>query len=509
LAASFAASCEATIMNGKSEALNLAGEQAWRMSDTPARTRRRWLPSADFVLMMAFLGDVLVIFGALCLGYWVRFDSGLIPLKVDVKLIPPFADYVKLMVMGTGFLLVTFIYLNLYTRSHFRFFLHTARVIVEGTVFWLFAYLAVSLILKFDPPISRLFMVTSFVCSLGAMLAWRMAYFKLTRCEAVAISFRQRVLFVGWDKEADQLEREIRNDESHPYEIVGCFPSPGGNLNRPPPPSVPILGDYHNLPTALEQRCADIVILADLTSNMGEIIGLVNLCENEFAQFKVIPSYFQILVSGLRLETISGVPVLGVGELPLDQYLNRLIKRCVDLVGASVGLVLSMPVMAVFGFMVWRESPGPIFYRQERMGKNGRRFNMFKIRSMRLGAEEKGAQWAKENDPRRLKVGAFMRSWNIDEVPQFWNVLKGDMSLVGPRPERPELISRFKHEIPHYHARHSCLPGMTGWAQVNGWRGNTSLKERIRFDIWYVEKWTLGLDFRIMLLTFLRRKNAY
>jgi exopolysaccharide biosynthesis polyprenyl glycosylphosphotransferase len=223
----------------------------------------------------------------------------------------------------------------------------------------------------------------------------------------------------------------------------------------------------------------------------------------------VIPSYFQILASGLRLETISGVPVLGVSELPLDHLVNRALKRIVDIVGAIVGLLISIPLMTIFGAIVYRESPGPIFYFQERTGRNGRKFKIIKIRSMRMDAEKTGAQWAKENDPRRLRVGALMREWNIDEVPQFWNVLKGEMSLVGPRPERPELISQFKYQIPHYHARHSCLPGMTGWAQANGWRGNTSLEERIRYDIWYIENWSLGLDFRIMMLTFMKRKNAY
>jgi exopolysaccharide biosynthesis polyprenyl glycosylphosphotransferase len=198
-----------------------------------------------------------------------------------------------------------------------------------------------------------------------------------------------------------------------------------------------------------------------------------------------------------------------VSELPLNHILNRLFKRVIDIVGAMVGLLLAMPLIAIFGALVYRESPGSIFYRQERTGRNGRNFQMFKIRSMGMDAEEAGAQWAKENDPRRLQIGAFMRKWNIDEVPQFWNVLKGDMSLVGPRPERPELILQFKDQVPHYHARHTCLPGMTGWAQVHGWRGNTSLEERIRYDIWYVENWSLGLDFRIMMMTFLRQKNAY
>jgi exopolysaccharide biosynthesis polyprenyl glycosylphosphotransferase len=195
--------------------------------------------------------------------------------------------------------------------------------------------------------------------------------------------------------------------------------------------------------------------------------------------------------------------------MQLNDFANRLIRRVIDIVGAAIGLLFSIPLIGIFAAMVYWESPGPIFYCQKRLGRNGRAFKMFKIRSMRMDAEKNGAQWTKENDPRRLKIGAFMRKWNIDEVPQFWNVLMGDMSLVGPRPERPELIAQFKYTIPHYQARHMCLPGMTGWAQVNGLRGNTSLEERIRYDIWYIENWSLGLDFRIIILTLLRQKNAY
>ena len=499
-------------MNGKPTVLNSTGKKTCPPPAAPAAKKFRWQPSAEFVLTMALLGDALVIFAALCLGFWVRFDSGWIPFPGEVRKdvpLPGFYDYWNLLFLGTVFLLVTLGYLRLYSQHCFMRYLRTARVIVQGTVFWLFAYLAVSLILKFDPSISRLFMGSSFVCVLGAMLVWRLIFFKIARWEIFAVNLRQRVLFIGWGKEAEQLEMEIRNDHNHPYEIIGCLPSPQGRLHRQPPPGIPVLSDYHHLPVLLEQRCADIVILADLHLGMGEIIGLVNLCEMEFAQFKVIPSYFQILASGLRLETISGIPVLGVGELPLNHILNRLFKRSIDIVGATVGLIISITLIALFGTLVYRESPGRIFYRQERTGRNGRNFQMFKIRSMGMDAEEAGAQWARENDPRRLQIGAFMRKWNIDEVPQFWNVLKGDMSLVGPRPERPELIAHFKHQIPHYHARHTCLPGMTGWAQVHGWRGNTSLEERIHYDIWYVENWSPGLDFRIMMMTFLRQKNAY
>ena len=459
--------------------------------------------------MLAFLGDAMVIFAAVCFGFWLRFDSGWIPLAADVNAVPSFYSYFNLLAMGSVCLLLTFCYLKLYTKYCFRRYLRTAKVIIKGTLFWLFAFLSVSLILKFVPPISRAFMVSSFGSVLCSLVVWRMMLFRVSNWKYLSGNLRQRVLFIGWDKEATKLAEEIANDGRHSYETIGCLPSPGGKFNVRPSPGIRVLGDYQHLPILLEQRCADIIILADLSLKTGEIIGLANMCELEFTRFKVIPSYFQIYASGLRLEMIGGVPVLGVSDLPLDHLTNRLLKRVIDIAGAAVGLILSIPLIAIFGALVRRESPGPIFYRQVRMGKNGKTFEILKIRSMRTDAEAAGAQWARENDPRRLEIGAFMRKWNIDEVPQFWNVLKGDMSLVGPRPERPELIGKFKNVIPHYHARHSCLPGISGWAQVNGWRGNTSLEERIRFDIWYVENWSLGLDARILILTLLRQKNAY
>jgi|ERR1700722_1268261 len=495
-------------MSEQSTVLNFEGAET-RMLPSPTANRFRWQPTMEFVLTVALISDAIVIFAALVFGFWVRFDSALFPFSFGVKSIPTFFDYYRLLAMGTVFLLVSFGYMGLYSQRCFTRYLRTARVIVQGTIIWLFAYLAASLILKFDPPISRLFVLTSFFFTLSAILAWRITLFKIMHWEFFAINFRQRVLFVGWCRESEHLQKEIQNDDNHPYKIVGCLSSPQGKLRRQLPPSVQNLGDYHKLGNLLEQRCADIVILADPYIKMSEIVGMANRCEMEFVQFKVIPSYFNILASSLRLETISGVPVLGITDLPLNRFSNRLIKRFIDIVGATVGLFLSIPLIAIFGLLVYRESPGPIFYRQTRMGRDGRTFSIVKIRSMRMHAEQNGAQWAKENDPRRLRIGAFIRKWNIDEIPQFFNVLKGDMSLVGPRPERPELISHFKCQIPHYHARHTCLPGMTGWAQVNGWRGDTSLEERIRSDIWYIENWSIGMDIRIMILTFRAHKNAY
>jgi exopolysaccharide biosynthesis polyprenyl glycosylphosphotransferase len=272
---------------------------------------------------------------------------------------------------------------------------------------------------------------------------------------------------------------------------------------------VPCLGTLEDLENVLAQHPSDMVILADLSGPREQSVQIANLCEREMIGFKIIPSCFRIFQSGLQLETVAGTPVVGVSSLPLDNSFNVVLKRMVDIVGAIVGLLLSAPIMLLFGMLVYLESRGPIFYRQRRTGANGQPFYIIKIRSMRLDAEKNGAQWCKEDDPRRLRVGEFMRKWNIDEVPQFWNVLKGEMSLVGPRPERPELISGFKYQIPHYNARHHAKPGMTGWAQVNGLRGDTSLTDRIKADLWYLENWNLLLDFQVMLMTFMKRQNAY
>lgn len=185
------------------------------------------------------------------------------------------------------------------------------------------------------------------------------------------------------------------------------------------------------------------------------------------------------------------------------------LKRALDIVGAIVGLILAAPLMLLFGLLIYRESPGSVIYSQRRVGKNGKLFTIYKLRSMKLDSEAKGAGWTVENDPRCLKIGKLIRAWNIDEVPQFWNVLKGDMSLVGPRPERPEHIDRLREEIPGWDKRLAVKPGLTGLAQVNGWRGDTDLNERLRNDVAYIQDGNLPMDLIIMARTFINTENAY
>lgn len=489
--------------------VTLAQPRAAAPSKPVAAAAARHSKRADFLIAVSFLGDATMIMLGMMIGFWVRFVSGWIPVSPGVK-IPQMENYSTLMLVGTGFFLATFLHLGLYDHRHLLRFRRTGLIMLKSSIFWFCAYLGTSLALKFDPPISRIYASVSVVSCFSVLVLWRFLFAQLVQSETIACHLRQKVLLVGWTGDAHRLAAAIQEDPSHPYEIVGCVSSPHGVFRSDPMPGIKVLGDFDDINDLIKVGGVNILVVTDPELPNDKTMELNELCEREYIQFKKIPSYFQILVSGLQLETISGVPILGVTELPLDKLMNRFFKRTVDIVGALVGLCLSVPLVAILGAIVYLQSPGPIFYRQTRTGRNGQDFRIIKIRSMRLDAEaDSGARWAQKDDPRRLPIGAFMREWNLDEIPQFWNVLKGDMSLVGPRPERPELIERFKTEIPHYNARHASKPGLTGWAQVHGLRGDTDLNMRVQYDLFYLENWSLFMDFQIMIMTFINRKNAY
>jgi len=356
----------------------------------------------------------------------------------------------------------------------------------------------------------RLGVLLSAVMLFSMMVAWRLvAYGMMIRPEARS-TVSSRVIMVGWNPNAERLLSAMRNDIGNLSDVIGCVPMPGGRFDAMPPKDVPVLGDYSAIRELAQLHKANSVVLADTSCSNVEIESLIHLCQAELLTFRMVPEFFPSLHSGLAVEDVSGVPLLGIHYLPLDRTRNRLLKRVMDIVGACFGLFITAPIMAVFMVMVYLESPGPVLYRQLRTSRNGRNFEIFKIRSMKVDAEKgTGAVWCKQQDDRRLKIGAFMRKTNIDELPQFWNVLIGDMSLVGPRPERPELIAQFKNNIPNYNARHKVRAGLTGWAQINGWRGDTDLTKRIEADLYYMENWSLAMDIHCMVATFFKVKNAY
>ena len=490
-----------------SAALTPAVAAGLAVAPTARSKRDRSLP--DRIVLTSLLCDGAVVLYSLLVSFWLRFQSPIQELGVPDTMV--LRDYVGYIVLGALLQIVALAWFGLYQRGTLLRFRFVSWQIVKSVMLWTAGFLLITLVFRFMPPISRLFVGIASVVTLTSLIIWRFAFHSFLQRSSAVANLRQRILFVGWNDESERLTQTFSGDPGSAYEVIGCVsPMRSAKFHKKPPTQVKVLGDYTHIEHAIEQNGADIVVLTDMTSVKEDVISLANLCEREMVQFKLIPSYFQILVSGLHLETVSGIPIMGVSRLPLDRFSNIALKRAIDIFGAVVGLTLFGPLIALFAFVVWLESPGPVFYRQRRNGLNGMGFDIIKIRSMKIDAEKgTGARWAEKNDPRRLRIGAFMRKWNIDELPQFWNVLKGEMSLVGPRPERPELIKNFKHEIPHYQARHNAKPGMTGWAQVKGWRGDTDLGERINCDLWYLENWSVMLDFQIMFLTFFKRENAY
>jgi Undecaprenyl-phosphate glucose phosphotransferase len=261
----------------------------------------------------------------------------------------------------------------------------------------------------------------------------------------------------------------------------------------------------------IDDNQIDEVIIALPEASHEEILDLISKCSRASLSIKVFPDVFQIIASQVTIDDLGGLPLLSVRDVRLRGW-RVTVKRLVDLMLTSIFLVLLSPFMFVVAILIKLESPGSVFYAQERMGLDARPFAMIKFRSMRHDAEANGPGWTTPDDPRRTRLGTLLRKLNVDELPQLINVLIGDMSLVGPRPERPVYVEQFKRTIPRYMERHKEKAGLTGWAQVNGLRGDTSIEERTKYDLWYIENWSLLLDFKILIRTVFRTftdRNAY
>ena len=466
--------------------------------------RQRTLP------VVLFLGDAVCVFAGLLIGYGLRYHTPLGSIFIEVRG-ATLAAYLPLLLLGTVFFLAAFVHLNLYDeRLLLRRYL-AFNLILKGTAFWFLAYLGVSLVLKFTPPISRLFVVFACAAVLVLLYLWRSAFYAVVSAPRWRERLQQRAALLGWTGEAQALAREINARPAHPLRLVGVIDLPVAGQSTPPAgPDLPVLGPAADLPALLARHDIAVLIAARLDLPRAELARLVATCEHAYVELKVIPSVFQIFISGLRLQTVGRIPVLGIEELAINRLFNRALKRGVDLVGAGLGLVLAAPVIAVLAALIKRESPGgTVLFRQERVGAGHRLFTLYKLRTMApdAPAADHAAVSTAARDPRLLRLGPFLRRWNLDELPQFWNVLRGDMSLVGPRPERPYHVERLADAIPHYLPRHLVKPGMTGWAQVNGLRGGRALEQRIQHDIYYIENWSPWLDVQILALTFLRWRH--
>ena len=321
----------------------------------------------------------------------------------------------------------------------------------------------------------------------------------------------RHLIFVGYSGAAEAFVDRILANPQWGYKICGILDDnkePGYTYR-----GIAVLGPTDDLEAILENNRLDEIALTLALREYYKLKRIVAICEKSGVHTKFVPDYNDIIPTRPYTEDLLGLPVVNIRHVPLTNSFNMVCKRAMDIAGAIVAIIIFSPVMLVTAVLVKTTSKGPLIYKQERVGLHNQTFQMYKFRSMEVqSAKSEKRAWTVRDDPRVTKVGRFIRKTSIDELPQLFNILKGDMSLVGPRPERPFFVEKFREEIPRYMVKHQVRPGLTGWAQINGYRGDTSIKKRIEYDLYYIENWTMGLDIKILFLTFFKgfvNKNAY
>ena len=358
---------------------------------------------------------------------------------------------------------------------------------------------------------SRTMVALFFVINVAAETAERAAI-RLTLRTMRSKGYNQKhILLVGYSRAAEAFIDRVANNPEWGYQVRGILDEnrEWGTEYR----GVKVIGTPRDLKDILELNTLDEIAITLSLNEYKNLEEIVAACEKSGVHTKFIPDYNNIIPTIPQMEDLQGLPIINIRRVPLTNMFNATIKRIVDIFGALVAIVIFSPLMLATVALIKLTSPGPIIFSQERVGLHNRPFKMYKFLSMEVqNPSSEKSKWTTPNDPRVTSVGRFIRKTSIDEMPQFFNILKGDMSLVGPRPERPFFVERFKEEIPRYMVKHQVRPGLTGWAQVNGYRGDTSITKRIEHDLYYIENWTLGFDFKILFLTIFKgfiNKNAY
>ena len=321
----------------------------------------------------------------------------------------------------------------------------------------------------------------------------------------------KRVLLVGYSRAAEGYIDRVKSNPQWGYQIAGILDD---NVEKNTEyKGVRVLGRIDSLLSILPQNSLDEIAITLGLSEYAKFESIVNLCEKSGVHTQFIPDYNRIIPTKPYTEDLQGLPVINIRYVPLNNTINAAIKRIVDIAGSAAGIIVLSPLMILISIAVRCSSKGPLIFKQERVGLHNKTFMMYKFRTMEVQPEEsEKKEWTKRNDPRVTSIGKLLRCTSLDELPQLFNIFAGNMSLVGPRPERPFFVEKFKEEIPRYMIKHQVRPGLTGWAQINGYRGDTSINKRIEFDLYYIENWTMWLDFKIMFLTIFKgfiNKNAY
>ncbi|MBN2005253.1 MAG: undecaprenyl-phosphate glucose phosphotransferase [Anaerolineae bacterium] len=463
-----------------------------------------------FFIFCLILVDLLMSALAFALAYIVR---KILPLPNPAQEMHSFLEYVPMLWIHTFSLIGVFFFARLYRLTQDSRTDEFYAVVVAVTLGTLIGVALASLSLRdfyIGREYSRVMIAYAWFFSILLAMSGRLFNAWLRKRLVLAGWGRRRALIVGTGDVARMILQNLLWKPELGYEAVGVV-----SMSESPEVSllgVAVVGMAARLSEIIEEREVDEVIIAlpEETSHR-DILWLISECERGRVTIRVYPDLFQIMAGPVSIGEMGGLPLLTVRDIAMTGW-RRAAKRAMDIVGSAAALVVLSPFMMLFAILIKLESPGAVFYVQERMGLDAKPFPILKFRSMRVDAEKHGPGWTVENDPRRTKFGTLLRKTNIDEWPQFINVLLGDMSLVGPRPERPVYVEQFRRSIPRYMDRHREKAGLTGWAQVNGYRGDTSIAERTKYDLWYIENWSLWLDIKILIRTglhFLHSPNAY
>lgn len=454
--------------------------------------------------LVTILTDAAVVLAAYLFAYWLRFHSHWVPIR-DV---PSLSQYLKALLLIVPMLLFMFRNYHLYSSRSPLNRIDEFFTVIKATTLVFLLSMALTFAYR-DFTYSRIVVVMTWLLSMVGIIVARNGLRISERKERKRRGDETRLLIVGINRNARKLAKRFQEAPRAGYRVIGIL-SQQVHQGAKHLEGAPILGSLADFERVVEGHKIDEVILSDPELSRKQTTELMLQCESRMVSFKLVADFYGLVTSRVDIDYVSDVPLLGLKELPLDDVWNRIAKRAFDIIFSFLGLLVSVPLGIPIALLIKLADGGPVFYPQERVGQDGKVFQLMKFRTMRKDAESKtGPVWAGEHDERVLPAGKILRRTNLDELPQLWNVLKGEMSLVGPRPERPHFVEQFKYEIPRYMARHKIKSGITGWAQVNGLRGNTSLRERIKYDLYYMENWSLMLDVKILLLTALAFRNAY
>jgi len=463
--------------------------------------------------VLLVVSDALCSVAAFVAGYYLR-SAISFPNPAEGPL--SLQSYFTMIAIQAFFIIVMFFFYRLYHQPRPHSFFNELYAVFGSVSVTFMLSLAITIVTIKNTDIyfnfSRGMLVYAWISSIILIMASRTFIHWLFRKVRSAGVGRDRVLIVGLGDVARLIAQKIRSPSSVPYEVMGAVAQKKNGSSVPKEmEGVPVLGFAEDLPRLIAEHRIDEIIIALPEVSHQETLAIIGLCGRGATRIRVFPDTFLFIAGQVSIEDLGGLPLLSLRDVAMHGW-RLAVKRLFDLAVSFTGIVLLSPLFLLVAVLIKLESRGPVFYTQERMGLDVKPFRMLKFRSMREDAEVAGPGWTMPDDPRRTRVGAVIRRFNIDELPQLFNVLAGQMSIVGPRAERPYYVEQFMKSIPGYMNRHREKAGLTGWAQVNGLRGDTSIEERTKYDLWYIENWSLFLDFKILVRQFfqlLNSRNAY